>query len=234
MTSTALDYLHFAGGGIESAASESESVSPAPLPARADFLSSVGKLMLRMQDAIPSYRGSLADVASHYLHDYQAEYITFGGEMERARDIRKTFYSSLSALGDDDGEFGYRAWHVAGILDRYEDDARASLQALSEVLLTSTSDIGDDARVAALRYASSRRAYSSAPEMLSLCFSSLDSEIEQQAVAAARTLGDLGEPATLPQMRVALKHVKWDRAKEELHNSVTEIERSYGLDKGSP
>jgi len=231
MSSTALS---FAGGGIESSLGESESVSPPTVQARADFFGSIGRMMLMVHEAIPSYRGSLAEVANRYVHDCQADYITFGDELQRVKDIRKTIYSSLSALDDDDGEFGYRTWHVAGVLDRYEEDVQASLQALSEVLLTSTSDIGDDARVAALRYASSRRAYSRAPEMLSLCFSSLESEIEQQAVAAARTLGDLGEPATLPQMRVALKNVKWGRAKEELHNSVMEIERSYGLDQGSP
>lgn len=204
-----------------------------PSPLRSTLLAGVSSIALKVQDAMPSYRGSLASLADQCLHESFADYCSFGEEANRLKETRRTLYTTLAALPEDDEEFGKRSWYVGNLLDSVDEDRVSAMRALSEVLLSSTSEIGEAARVAALRYASSSRAYYSSPEMLSLCFSSLHSDVEQQAIAAARTLGELGEPATLPQMRGTYDSVKWVRAKEALFNSVKEIEQSYGIDTSS-
>lgn len=200
----------------------------------APLRSNVAGWVMQVHEAFPSFHGALAGFPSQYLQDYPIDLVTYGAEMERLRETRKALYASLGALPEDEEEFGRRSWYVGKALDEFMDDPKNAITALSEVLLTTTSDLGDDARTAALRYASSKSAFASSPELLTLCFSSLDSDIEQQAMAAARTLGDLGEPAIIPQMRGAMKSIRGARVKEALRNSVKEIEQAYGVDKNSP
>lgn len=194
----------------------------------------LAKFAFKVHEALPSYKGSLASFSDRYLCGDNSGYLSLDDESTRLRATSRAFYDALGSISEAEQEFGRRAWYVAQMMKSHRSDPKTAINALSEVLLTSTSDICDDARVAALKYTSSASAFSSSPELLSLCFSALDSDVEQQAIAAAETLGDLGEPPILPQMRGAMRGMRWDRAKEALENSVKEIEQAYGVNSSSP
>jgi len=193
--------------------------------------------VMQVQEVFPTFsdvHGALAHFSGQLHEDSSAHLVTYGAEMERLRETRRALYARLGALSDDEEEFGRRSWYVGRVIDELMDDPKAAIAALSEVLLTSTADLSDDARTAALRYAAGKSVFASSAELLRLCFNSLSSDLEQQAMAAARTLGDLGEPALIPQMRTAMKSVRTARVKEALQYSVKEIEQAYGVDKNSP
>jgi len=193
--------------------------------------------VMQVQEVFPTFSdvsGALAYFPNQLHEDSSAHLVTYGAEMERMRETRRALYARLGALSDDEEEFGRRSWYVGHLIDELMDDPKTTIAALSEVLLTSTADLSDDARTAALRYAAGKSVFASSAELLRLCFNSLHSDLEQQAMAAARTLGDLGEPALIPQMRTAMKSVRTARVKEALQHSVKEIEQAYGVDKNSP
>lgn len=199
--------------------------------------SKAARWVIQVQEAFPTFsdvHGALAYFPNQFLDDSSAHLVTYGAEMELLRDVRRVLYARLAALPEDEEEYGRRSWYVGRTIDDLMDDPKTTMAALSEVLLTDTNDLSDDARTAALRYVSSKSAFASSADLLRLCFTSLTSELEQQAMAAARTLGDIGEPALIPQMRTAMTTARTARVMEALQHSIKEIEQAYGVDKNSP
>lgn len=155
-------------------------------------------------------------------------------EQQNALQATRRMYSFMVALKPDDLEFGSRSYHLGKILDAETTvDPDAALEASAAILRCSKNRVPDAAKAALLRAIAGKPGLESRSEFTVMCISSLWSGDEMQAVAAARTLGEMADSAAAPQIRNALKHIKGERVKKVIKEALTEIERQNGINSSA-
>lgn len=179
----------------------------------------------------------LADSAAYFHGSHTALWVTvpevcsYSDEQERAISSAKRIYRFLGSLSESDLEVGTRSFHIGRLVDdELGRGADATLEGAAQVLRATNAHVCDAAKAALIRALASKPELEARSEVANICISSLWSSDEMQAVAAARTLGEIADPPALPQIRHAMKYVHGDRVRQIIGESIKRIERGHVVD----
>ncbi|HEY0661471.1 MAG TPA: hypothetical protein VGD21_09170 [Lysobacter sp.] len=160
------------------------------------------------------------------------------GEAQRlpdeVRDISLRVFADLQAIPDDDLVFGARMERMAVLFAEYETiDSRSMCDALTRVALTDSPSLADEAKAAAIRYLGIYQSRLRSSDLTKMFFSVADAASEEAAIAAARSLGDIGNLGTIPALTAAIRTKEGTATAREMRKAIRTIEKTHGIDPNS-
>lgn len=153
-------------------------------------------------------------------------------EVTEADPIRKmtvSLFSALSSVKEDQLDWGTRLETAACLIDRHlVADPKAAREAIGRVLFCSSDSLADEVRAALVRYLAMPNVTLSLSWRTSLFVSLIESESEEQSVAAVRSLEEIGNVGVVPALKAARAATRSLRLKWQLKEAVETIESVHG------
>lgn len=150
-------------------------------------------------------------------------------ETDPVRKVTLSLFSSLAHLNGDALDSGARLDTAAAVIDRYlSDDSEVARDALLRVLHCSSDSIADEARAAMVRYLALPNVNLPLSWRTSIFVSLLNSDCEEQSIAAALSLEEIGDWGVIPALKSAVSIAQSERMKWHLREAVELIENVHG------
>jgi hypothetical protein len=156
-------------------------------------------------------------------------------EADPVRKITLSVFSALSSVKEDQLDWGARLETAANVIDRHLiADPEAARDAIGRVLFCSSDSLGDEVRAALVRYLAMPNVTLPLSWRTSLFVSLIDSECDEQSVAAVRSLEEIGDVGVVPALKAASTATRSSRLKWQLKEAVETIESLHGSYSNSP
>ncbi len=146
------------------------------------------------------------------------------------RATREVFVA-MSSLKDDDLDSGYRLDVVAEVIDHHLEDGLSLGGAVARALHTSTESLTDEVRAAVVRYLALPNVPVSLSSRNNLFVSLLESDNDEQRLAAIRSLEEVGDHGVVSSLNASKSRMKSDRLRAEIERAVQTIESAHGVAK---
>lgn|GEM_PF-2751567 len=153
-------------------------------------------------------------------------------EVTEADPVRKTtisLFSALASVKEERLDWGTRLETAASMIDRHlVADPKVARDAIGRVLFCSSDSLSDEVRAALVRYLAMPNVTLSLSWRTSLFVSLIESESEEQSVAAVRSLEEIGNVGVVPALKAARAATRSPRLKWQLKEAVETIESLHG------
>ncbi|MBD3680299.1 MULTISPECIES: hypothetical protein [Stenotrophomonas] len=174
--------------------------------------------------------GNHRPVSILYNSSYTAcQYSEADAVVQATREI----FVAMSALKDDDLDSGYRLDVVAEVIDHHLNDGLSLGGAVARALHTSTESLTDEVRAAVVRYLALPNVPVSLSSRNNLFVSLLDSDNDEQRLAAIRSLEEVGDYGVVSSLEASKSRMKSDRLRAEIERAVQTIESAHGVAKNT-
>jgi hypothetical protein len=143
---------------------------------------------------------------------------------DRVREMTRQMYRKLSKLEPSELEYGTRFSAIADAIGDAPNEAPGDYcDALNRMLLVNSKFVSNEAKSALIRYTTFLDDGLPLSKITSVLISALKSESEDQVVAAARTLGEIGDLGAIPAIKACLEEAPSDRATKEMNKAIDYI-----------
>lgn len=155
-------------------------------------------------------------------------------EEEESQAAIKTISRKLRAASSEQLEYGNRIEYMRSALESHiKDSPSMFVDAISRVLATSDSHLSTEAKAAALRYLGIYDSPIETSKLSKLFISHIKHAPELEAIAAARSLAEMGDSGSIPLLREAAKISGSNAVKEATELAIKDIGETYGYSTGS-
>lgn len=143
---------------------------------------------------------------------------------DRVRDITRQMYVKLSKLEPAELQYGARFTAISEVVgDTPREDPSDYCDALGRMLSVDSKFISGEAKAALIRHTTFLDDSLPLRKLTSLLVTALESDSSTQVIAAARTLGEIGDMGAVPAIRERLRKVPSGSAQREMERAIDQI-----------
>lgn len=155
-------------------------------------------------------------------------------EEEESQATIKAIARKLRAASSEQLEYGNRIEFMRKALEEHIHNSPSLFaDSINRILQTSEAYLSTEAKAAALRYLGIYDSPIEASKLSKMFISHIKHAPELEAIAAARSLADMGDSGSIPLMREAAKVANSDAVKKATESAIKDIGETYGYSTGS-
>lgn len=155
-------------------------------------------------------------------------------QLEECQTELRAISRKLKALSSSQLELGSRMEYMREALDDHIHNTPSLFtDSINRLLHTSDSYLGSETKVAALRYLGVYDSPIPLSELSKIFVSALKGPSEPEAIAAARSLADMGDTGSIPAMNDVVRGTNSEALKAATESAIKDIVETYGYHSGS-